>query len=164
MCDRSPEQGPATAERVGSKDEEDSAGDHFDDTVDARGKELVGITRNAQVGEDLGRVVVDSVCARHLLADHEADGDEDALAVAGDGEHFFKEILNTGASDEHALVLELVGDVFEFFLYVGVAGREMTDAAECSGSFFPAVGFGEETRGFVVQHYAADKEDGGEGL
>ncbi|KAI6915325.1 hypothetical protein KC318_g45 [Hortaea werneckii] len=49
-----PDEGQFAAESVDEEDEEEEAGDHLDDAVDARGEEGVGVAGDAEVGEDLG--------------------------------------------------------------------------------------------------------------
>lgn len=63
-----PDEGPAAAEGVGEEEDEDGAGTHLDDAVDARGEEGLGVACYAEVGEDDGGVVVDRVglCRRVL--------------------------------------------------------------------------------------------------
>ena len=105
LGDGSPEQRAATTEGVGSEDEESGAGDHLYDTVDTGCEELGRVSGDAQVVEDQGSVVVDGVCSRHLLADHETDGDERALAISRDCKHFAQKILQCCATNKHALML-----------------------------------------------------------
>lgn len=125
LGDGGPQEGAAAAEGVGDENEEDGAADDLDDAVDAGGEEAGRVAGDAQVLEDLGCVVVDGVGAGHLLADHEEDADEGALAVARDRPHLSHEVPGARAADELALVLELRDDVLEFALDVGVGGGQV---------------------------------------
>ena len=87
LGDRGPQQRAAAAERVGDEEQEHGAGGHFDNAVDARREQVRGCPLDAQALEDLRRVQVDGVGARHLLADHEPDGDQHLLAAAGNRPH-----------------------------------------------------------------------------
>lgn len=158
LGDGGPEQGAAAAERVGDEDEEDGAADHLDDAVDAGGEEVGGVAGDAEVLEDLRGVVVDGVGAGHLLADHEEDADERALAVAGDRPHLLHEVPGAGPADELALVLELRDDVLELVVNVGVRGGEGAHARERRPRLLPPVLLGQPARRLVAQHHADEEE------
>jgi len=83
LGDRGPQQRAAAAGRVGGEEQERGAGGHFGDAIDAHREQIRGCPLDAQALEDLRRVRVDGVGARHLLADHEPDGDQHPPAVAG---------------------------------------------------------------------------------
>ena len=80
-------------ERVGDEEQERGAGGHFGDAVDARREQVRGCHLDARALEGLRRVQVDGVGARHLLADHEPDGDQHPLAVAGGRPHLAQQVL-----------------------------------------------------------------------
>ena len=123
LSNRSPEKRATATKRVSSEDEESETSDHLDNTVDSRSEELVLVTLEAECLEDLRGIVVDCICARHLLTDHETNGDESAFAVTGDGKHLLEEILHGCSGNQHALVLELIGNVLDFVLDVRVRER-----------------------------------------
>lgn len=164
LGDGSPEKRTTTTEGVSSKDQEAEAADHLDDTVDSSGKELVLVTDETESPEDLRSVVVDSVGTGHLLANHQADGDESALSVSGDGEHLPQEILDGGTSDKHAFVLELIGDILDLILDVRVGFRKTSDTCKYFGSFLPAILLSEITWGLLVESHADNEEYSGKGL
>ena len=164
MSDGSPEERATTTKRISSEDQEAEAADHLDNTVDASGEELDVVTDKTESLEDLGRVVVDGVGTGHLLADHEANGDESTLAVTGDGEHLLEKVLDGGTGDEHALVLELIGNILDFTLDVLVRDGQIAHAGKDAVGLLPAVLLGQETGRLLVEGHAADKENCREGL
>jgi len=93
LGDRGPQQRAAAAERVGGGEQERGVGGHFDDAVDARRERVRGCPLDARALEDLRRVRVDGVGARHLLTDREPDGDQHPLAVAGGRPHLAQRVL-----------------------------------------------------------------------
>lgn len=100
----------------------------------------------------------------HLLADHEADGDEGALPVSGNGEHLAEEVLGSGTADEETFVLELLGDVADLVLDVFVVGGQVSDAGKDRGGLLPAISLCEPARRFLVEQHADAEEDSGESL
>ena len=93
------------------------------------------------------------------MADHKSDGDEGALAVTRDGEHLLEKILDTGTGNKHTLVLELIGDVLDLVLDVGMRRWQVSHAGKDGSGLFPLVLLGEETGRLFVQGHAADKEN-----
>ena len=93
LGDRGPQQRAAAAERVGGEEQERGAGGDFDDAVDARREQVRGCPLDARALEDLRRVRVDGVGARHLLADYGPDGDKHPLAVVGGRPHLAQQVL-----------------------------------------------------------------------
>jgi hypothetical protein len=98
------------------------------------------------------------------LTDHESNGDEGTLSVTRDGEHLLEKILDAGTSNEHALVLKLVGDVLDLVLNICVRLGQVSHAGKYCRSLLPLVLLGEETGRLLVQSHAADKENGGKSL
>lgn len=93
LGDRGPRQRAAAAERVGGEEQERGAGGRLDDAADARRERVRGCPLDARALEDLRRVRVDGVGARHLLADYEPGGDQHPLAVAGHRPHLARQVL-----------------------------------------------------------------------
>jgi hypothetical protein len=60
----------------------------------------------------------------HLLADHEHDGDESTLAVAGNGDHLLEKSLGGSITSQTALGLELGSHVLDLIPNViGIGGE-----------------------------------------
>jgi hypothetical protein len=103
--------------------------------------------------------VVNGVGSGHLLTDHKTDGDESTLAVTRDGEHLPQKILDGSTSNEHALVLKLIGDILDFSLNILVRDGQVAHASKHSIGFLPAILLSQESRRFLVKSHAAAKQD-----
>ena len=69
-----------------------------------------------------GMTYVDGVGTRHLLADHQTDGDQGSFPVAGNGPHLPHQVLELCIANETTLVLELHLNLREFTGDIGMAG------------------------------------------
>lgn len=78
------DEGLLAAEAVDADEQEDGRGDNLDGAVDAGREERAVRRRHADRLEDLGGVVADGVGAAELLPKHDAEGEEEALADAGE--------------------------------------------------------------------------------
>lgn len=99
-----------------------------------------------------------------MLADHQADGDESTLAVAGDEPHFSLEVHEGSTADQSPLVLELFPDLTEFISDVVMISWQLAQVCEDSFGVFPAVGLCEPTWRFLAQEHADEEGDGRESL
>ncbi|EGX90741.1 hypothetical protein CCM_07161 [Cordyceps militaris CM01] len=168
------DEAPPTAERIGDEEQEEGAADDLDDAIDAGGKQRRVGGVHAQIGKDSTQIsgfldmvawwTYNGIDAGELLADHEHDGDEGAVAVAGDEEHFAKESLGRAAAGQAPLNLELVGHFLYLSLHVGVRGGQVSESRECRGGLFPVVLLGEPAGGFGREGHADDEENGRERL
>lgn len=145
LGDGAHEQRPPAAERIRQEQQEGNAAADLDDAVDASAKETGRGAGDAEVLEDGRGVRVDGVGTRHLLADHEPDANEGAVAVAFDGPHLLVQVRGRGVSNEAALMLELFDDLGELFLEVGVRGGKVAKMRQHVLALLPAVLAGEPT-------------------
>lgn len=100
----------------------------------------------------------------HLLADHEQNGNDGTLAVAGDGPHLLHEGAEGGIASQAALRLKLLGHLVDLVLDVLAVGREATGAGQDDGGALPVVLAGAPTGGLGGEEHAGDEQDGGECL
>jgi hypothetical protein len=121
-----PQQTATSAERIGAKDEEQSAAHNLDDTVNTSSEERNCRASHAKGLEDLRSIVVHSVDTSHLLADHEHDGQDSSLSVSGNGDHLLPESRSAGIASKPSLSLELGRHLLDLGLdVVGVLGKPM---------------------------------------
>lgn len=124
----------------------------------------------------------DSVNSRHLLADHEPDADQGALAVRGDSPHLLEECLGGGVADEAALVLKLGGHLLDFGADEVVVGGKAFQVSllhhsenlrhrnlpaktdDDAGSTLPVILASTPTRALGANEHAKDEENSGSAL
>lgn len=164
MPDRAQEQRPPSTKAVCQEQQEGDARAYLDNAVDTCAEQARRCAGNTQIFEDGRRIRVDSVRARHLLADHEHDGDERAVAIALDCPHLPLQIQRRRVTDHPALVLELVDNLLELFLDIRVRGCEVAQPREHRFGLFPPVLPREPPRRLVAQQHASAQQHGGQRL
>ena len=97
------------------------------------------------------RTVVNGICASHLLADHQPDGNQRSLPVSRNCPHLPHESLERSIAYQKAFVLELVRDLFHLACDVRVILREVANQGQYPGCIFPTVFPGQPSRRFVTE-------------
>jgi len=147
-----------TAQRVGHEDQEDGARHHLHDSVDARSQERVRRALYAEVLEDGRRVHVDRVGSRELLEDHEEDAEDGAVAVRLDHPHLLLQGPERRIAHQPPLLLELVGDLLELLLEVGVFVGQLSEPLQHGLGLLPAVLAGQVSRRLVASQHQKEEE------
>lgn len=147
-CGR-PQQTPASTERIGHEDQEDSASCRLDHAIDSSGEQRRVITSHSKVSEDLRSIIVlkrlslasslaspttprqrqgsgsyNGIDTSHLLEDHEEDGDDGSVSVARNCPHLLEKRLEGGVSSQASFMFKLIGHFLNLVLYVFGVGRQ----------------------------------------
>jgi hypothetical protein len=83
--------------------------------------------------------LTDGVCARHLLTDHQSDGDENSLSVTRDREHFSDQILMAASADKSPFVIECSVHLIQLHLNVRMIWWKVGEFGKDRRGFFPVV-------------------------